>query len=75
MWAPWYDVVDMSSIIFALKDNAMLYETYAFFDLFFGNFGKISKFYNYGNSSNPFGNPNFTIPTDMTGYQNFINAI
>jgi len=55
VWTPWFDIIDETSIKFALKDNAILYETYAFFDLFYGKNGKISKFYDFGNSSNPIG--------------------
>ena len=46
----------------------VFYETLAFFDLFYGPEGKISKFYNYYNESNPFGSYVVSSPTNMTDY-------
>ena len=52
MWFPDYDMIDARDIRHSMYANLVLYETYAFFDIFFGVNGRVRNYYSRNVTSN-----------------------
>lgn len=61
---PSFDMLDLQTVRLGLLDESVLFEAYAFYNLFFGDNGKISSFYLNANNSNSTTSEPQQIPTD-----------